>query len=141
MTYDYIYSGYMPTDPVDKTMATMDHWINSGLPAPKMNMGMPFYGRDCSLGSSNCIAISWYEYYQQSLTKTWTWPKQPYFLDEEGRVQKANYINVLNLAGVHYWNVDQDIPLTDASFPMPGSTLVTKRYAALWDELLESYGR
>ena len=145
MTYDYaMRNEYKVHDPANMAIATMDYWIGQGIPASKMNFGLAMYGRDCTAAKSNnglCNDMSWTQYYTSNLNPTnFVGIYRFYFEDDAGRVSKADYIKSHNLAGVLYWEVDHDYPLTDGSFPLPSSTLVTKRYAALWDDLLSERG-
>ena len=144
MTYDYAtLKEYKIHDTYDMASATMDYWIGLGIPASKMNFGLAMYGRDCTTAKTDgqCKDMSWTDYYVANLNPTnFTGVYKYYFEDDAGRVQKADYIKSHNLAGVLYWEIDHDYPLSDGSFPMAGSTLVTKRYAALWDELLSARG-
>ena len=144
MTYDYVFTGYQPTDPLDKTIETMDYWRNAGLPANKLNIGMPFYGRNCINGSNNCAAISWYQYYLDGINGKWTWPKMPYFLSEGDRLAKVDYLASNGLAGVLYWAINQDVPLDESGFPLGGlggADSVKYRLAQWWDEQLAAKGR
>ena len=100
---------------------------------------MDFLCSGTSVGQ--CADMTWTDYYVANLNPTtFTGVYKYYFEDDAGRVQKADYIKSHNLAGVLYWEIDHDYPLSDGSFPMASSTLVTKRYAALWDELLSARG-
>lgn len=160
MTYDYVSSGYGPHDPNDKVLATMDYWLAQGLPAGKLNMGIAFYGRDCRNTGVNAPQISWKNAYYQTcvndgencLGDKGSNVKRTYWVYGggtgpdgslalvDGWAERVEYLAAHALAGVLYWEVSQDIPLNDTSFPLGGSAL-NFRIATHVDELLQARGR
>lgn len=156
MTYDYESTGYQPHDPNNKVFATMDYWLGQGLPANKLNLGIAFYGRDCTNGPTNAPQISWSNAYYQTcingedaanclgdrgnlLKRTyWVYGGNPLV---DGWAERIDYLATKNLAGVLYWEVSHDIPLNDTSFPSLTRSSLNFRLAAHIDELLKARGR
>ena len=164
MTYDYVATGYGPHDPNDKVFATMDYWLEQGLPANKLNMGIAFYGRDCrNGGTTSAPQIAWKKAYYETCmnvenadnclgdrsgafrARTY-WVYGGAFVDNvltlvDGWAERADYLATKNLAGVLYWEVSQDIPLNDTSFPGLTQSSLNFRIATHIDELLQARGR
>ena len=164
MTYDYVATGYGPHDPNDKVFATMDYWLEQGLPASKLNMGIAFYGRDCrNGGTTSAPQIAWKKAYYETCmnvenadnclgdrsgafrARTY-WVYGGAFVDNvltlvDGWAERADYLATKNLAGVLYWEVSQDIPLNDTSFPGLTQSSLNFRIATHIDELLQARGR
>ena len=160
MTYDYVATGYGPHDPNDKVFATMDYWLAQGLPAGKLNMGIAFYGRDCRVSSSNAPQIAWKKaYYETCMNvdnadnclgdRSGTFRARTYwvyggaFVDNaltlvDGWAERIDYLATKNLAGVLYWEVSQDVPLNDTTFPSLTQSSLNFRIATHIDELLQA---
>ena len=163
MTYDYVSSGYGPHDPNNMVFQTMDYWLAQGLPANKLNLGIAFYGRDCTNGPTNARPISWSDAYYQTCTNgadpanclgdRGANLKRTYWVygggtDADGNLtlvdgwaERIDYLATKNLAGVLYWEISQDVPMNDTSFPSLTQSSLNFRIAAHIDELLAARGR
>lgn len=105
MTYDLTPEGAQ-TDhsPYGKTVGYVTNWVSAGVPVNKLLIGVALYG-DMSLASS----IPW-RLAINDLAKN-----QKYFSPVDSNLAKVNLINSAGLAGVMYWEVQQDDYATDYS--------------------------
>ncbi len=140
MAYDYYVNTCRQNDPVFEATRTMDYWLGRGLPANKLNMGIAFYGYDCFSDPRGPITWAGWSGVSLNYYNDFNGMNRVYIAEDPDRIQKADYIASKQLAGVLYWEITHDVPLSDTGFPAPNATIVTKRIAAWWDDELKARG-
>lgn len=104
MTYDYGQSGATQDhSPYGKAAQSAINWINAGIPASKLLLGVATYGRvaNSTVDWKNAVGNPSYA---------------PYFSNFDSTVAKANFIVDGGLKGVMYWELSQDSYGADLGF-------------------------